>query len=120
MDDGWTRVIGRVVAIGISAVLGLAAWSAQTLPTGEPLAVESTALVPLGAEAALFVSGIRGHISIETRDERELRVVSREVGQDGADRPVGIWQDGQRMVIAPAPGDKGGPRYLHVEVPRRF
>lgn len=120
MADGRTNRIGVAISIGLVAVSARAAWAAPAPPSGEPLAVESTALVPLGSESLLSVTGVRGQISIETRDERELRVISRELGQNGADRPIGIWQNGQTMIVAPAPGDKGGPGFLHIEIPRRF
>jgi hypothetical protein len=110
------------VAVMIGALLSTGAYgaSAPTLPTGEPLAVEATALVPLDAESSLSIVGIRGQISIETRAERELRVISRGLGPDGPELPVGIWAAGSKLIVAPPPNDKGQERRVHVEVPTTF
>lgn len=88
------------------------------LPTGEPLAVDATALVPLDVETAVSIRGIRGQITISGISERELRVVSRQPGPTGAELPVGIWQSGTKLIVAPAPGNDGGERQLFVELPR--
>src|SRR6185436_16174258 len=56
----------------------------------------------------------------EGREERELRVISREPGPKGAELPVGIWQDGTTMVLALGPGAKDVPHALRIAVPRAF
>ena len=117
------RLQPRIVIATIAVTLGFALSTASEpakLPEGQPLAVEATALVPLDTESSLAVVGIQGQVSIESHDQRELRVISRTPGNDGADLPVGIWQVGQKLVIAPAPGEKRQERYLHVEVPANF
>lgn len=106
--------------IGAVAIADADATAAQTPPTGDPFAIEATALVPLDTESAVSIVGINGDLSISTRDERELRVVSRAPGPRGAEWPVGIWQDGPKLILGPAPGEKGGPRLLRVEVPKGF
>ncbi len=90
------------------------------VPAGPPLAVEATGLLPLENESTLTVSGIRGQVMIETRAERELRVVSRGPGDDAPEIPVGIWQSGTQLFVAPPPGDPGKERHVHIEVPYSF
>ena len=120
MGRGLRQGIGIAMMSGAVAFGAAGAAAAQAPPTGEPFAIESTALVPLDAESAVSISGIHGQITIMTRDERELRVVSRGPGPQGAELPVGMWQDGSKLIVAPAPGDKGGASQLRVEVPRGF
>jgi hypothetical protein len=117
-----SRTTTRVFAslLGTLAVGALAPARALTPPSGEPFAVEATALVPLDAESAVAIVGIKGRISVSTLDGRELRVVSRTLTEPATEQPVGIWQDGSRMIVAPEPGGKGAPRILHVEVPKTF
>ena len=117
--------LGLRLRLGVAATIGAvavvaAAGTAQAPPTGEPFAIESTALFPLDDESSLSIVGIRGQLSISTREERELRIVSRGPGARGAELPVGIWQDGSKLIVAPAPGDPGVASMLHVEVPKGF
>jgi hypothetical protein len=120
--------MGKAVMKGFALAMwigagGLAAGAGpapQASPRGEPLAIEATPLLPLDSESAISIVGIKGLIAIETRDERELRVVSREPGPEGGERTVGIWQEGSKLILAPAPGDMGGERQIRVEVPRSF
>ena len=111
----------RVAAmIGAVVIVAATATAAQAPPAGDPFAIESTALVPLDDELSISIVGIHGQITVSTRAERELRVVSRAPGSQGADLPVGIWQVGSKMIVAPAPGDPNGARMLNVEVPKGF
>lgn len=124
--------MGRVVGLPIRAlslVVTLVLWAgahAQTgvptpqLPQGEPLAVEASAIVPLESESAVSIVGIRGQIIVGTRDERELRAVSRLMGDKGGDLPVGIWQVGTKLIVSPPAGQPDTPRVLRVEVPKTF
>lgn len=104
--------------IGSVALDAAVAAAARELPTGEPFAVESAVIVPFEEVTAVSIVGIRGNISISTREKRELQVISRTNGPDGVESPVGIWQDGSRLIVAPAPGDSGGALRLDVEVPK--
>ncbi len=89
-------------------------------PTGEPFAIESSVLVPIEDQTAVSVVGIRGLVTISTTENRELRAISLTPGPEYADLPVGIWEDGSRLIVAPAPGDPGGARRLDIEVPTGF
>jgi DUF4097 and DUF4098 domain-containing protein YvlB len=102
------------------AIVVRGALSADGPPAGEPIAVEAAAIVPMTDESALSIVGLRGQITIEGREERELRVFSRELGPTGAELPVGIWQDGKTMILALAPGAKDVPHALRISVPRAF
>lgn len=120
MTRGGTHRIGAAATIVMATFVAARAASGPALPSGEPLAVESTALVPLDTESSISIAGIHGVISIATRDERELRVVSRLLGPQGGDSPVGIWQGESSLTVAPAPREKDVARLLSVEVPRGF
>ena len=93
---------------------------AQDRPQGEPMAVESTALVPLDTESAMAIVGIEGQILVSGGTARELRVVSRSASRHDEEIPVGIWQEGSRLVVAPPEGAPAGPRLLHVEIPENI
>jgi DUF4097 and DUF4098 domain-containing protein YvlB len=120
MREGLRHGIVAALALAIPALAATGARSASALPAGEPLAVEATPLLPIETESSLSIVGIRGQIGIEAGDGRELRVISRETGEQGKELPIGIWQEGSKLILAPAPGDKGGARMLRVEVPRDF
>ena len=100
-----------------SVAVGSAA-AADALPTGDPFAVEATVVVPLDEATAVSIVGLRGLLSISTREKRELRVISRAPGPAGAELPVGIWRDGARLIVAPAPGAADGVRRIEIEVPQ--
>jgi len=100
-----------------SVAVGSAA-AAEALPTGNPFAVESAVTAPLDDATAVSIVGLRGLLSISTREQRELRVSSRAPGPAGAELPVGIWRDGGRLIVAPAPGAPDGPRRIDLEVPQ--
>jgi len=68
----------------------------EAAPAGEPLSVDPTALLPLDDQSAVTIRGIRGQITVESIDARELRLVSRRPGPDGAELPVGLWQAGNK------------------------
>jgi len=104
--------------LALLASLAATAATPQVPPTGEPLAVEASAIVPLDNESSVSIQGFRGQLTLAICAERELRVISRLPGQDGAELPVGIWTDGSKLTVAPAPGAAGGERILHVEVPK--
>jgi len=104
--------------VGAVAVSSVAAAAGHAPPTGDPFSTESAVLVPLEDVSAISIVGIRGQILISTREKRELQVISRALGAEGAELPVGIWVDGGRLIVAPVPGDRGGPRVLDVEVPK--
>ncbi len=115
------RVRFRVATmIGAVAVSAAAAAAGHAPPIGEPFSIEPAVLVPIEDVSGVSIVGIRGQISISTRETRELQVISRALGADGAELPVGIWRDGGRLIVGPAPGDRGGPRLLDVEVPKGF
>jgi hypothetical protein len=122
MGDGTTV---RTVLLGIAALAAAllptaAGAEPPPLPSGEPLAVEASAIVPIDDETTLVVVGIVGQVKIEAGEQRELRVVAREPGLQGADRPIGIWQQGNKLIVAPAPTGAGGPMQVHIDVPRTF
>ena len=111
----WIAVmVGGLTVGSVLAAAGL------SLPTGEPFSVEPSVLVPIEDVSAVWIVGIRGQLSISTRETRELQVISLAPGAEGAELPVGIWRDGGRLIVAPAPGDRSGPRVLDVEVPKGF
>ena len=112
------RIAMMIGAVAVS-FLGVAA-AGLSLPTGEPFSVEPAVLVPIEDISAVWIVGIRGQLSISTRETRELQVISLAPGAEGAELPVGIWRDGGRLIVAPAPGDRSGPRVLGVEVPKGF
>ncbi len=99
------------VAVGSGA-------AADALPTGDPFAVESAVSVPFDEATAVSIVGLRGLVSISTGEKRELRVISRAPGPAGADLPVGVWRDGGRLIVAPAPGAPDGARRIEIEVPQ--
>ena len=109
---------------GVAAMLGwvgsgsAVAAALHALPTGEPFAVESSVIVPFDEATAVSIIGIRGRLSISTGEKRQLNVISRVPGPNGAKSPVGIWLDRSTLIIAPPPGDKGRARGIDVEVPR--
>jgi hypothetical protein len=111
----------RVILVLLGLALGgAAAASAPELPTSAPLAVEATALVPIDDESSVQILGVTGQIFVTGHDERELRVISRLPGPDGAELPVAIWQEGTKLVVGPPPGQAPRPGTLRVEVPRGF
>jgi DUF4097 and DUF4098 domain-containing protein YvlB len=120
MRDRVLSTIGPAAMIVAGTIVVRGALGADGPPTGEPIAVEAAALVPIDDEAALSIVGLRGQITIEGREERELRVISRELGPKGTELPVGIWQDGKTMILATAPGAKDVPHALRIVVPRAF
>jgi len=93
---------------------------AEAPPPGEPFAIESAALVPLDDESSVAIRGVHGRITVVTLEARELRVVSRRPGPQGAELPVGLWRVGNTFVVSAPPGDDGGERQLQVEVPATF
>jgi DUF4097 and DUF4098 domain-containing protein YvlB len=120
MRENAFRRIGLATTIVAGTIVARGALSAEGAPVGEPIAVEAAALVPLDEESTLSIVGLRGQITIEGREARELRVVSRELGPKGAELPVGIWQEGTTMILAAAPGAKDVPHALRISVPRTF
>ena len=117
--------LGWRAAAAAAAILA-AAWAAparaadEGAPAGEPLAVEATGLVPLDVESSVVVRGLHGLIRVAAIEERELRVVSRTAGANPVDAPVGLWQRGSRIIVAPPPGDDGRERQVRVEVPKNL
>jgi hypothetical protein len=87
-------------------------------PTGEPLAVEATGLVPLDVESSVVIRGLHGLISVGAIDARELHVISRTAGPTPVDAPIGIWQRGSKLIVAPPPDDDGKERQVRIEVPK--
>jgi DUF4097 and DUF4098 domain-containing protein YvlB len=112
--------IGVATVIVACAFVVAGAAPALSPPTEPPVAIEATALVPVDSESVLSIVGLHGQIAIGTHDDRDLRVISREPGPNGAELPVGIWQVGTTMVIALPPGDKGAARAVRIQVPRTF
>ena len=106
--------------IGAIAVVSDLAAAPRALPTGEPFSIEPVVLVPIDDQSALSIVGIRGLVTISMRDARELQVISLVPGVGGAELPVGIWQEGAKLIVAPVPGDPGRERRLDIEVPRGF
>jgi hypothetical protein len=111
-------MMALVATVGAAILASDPRVAADSLPAGNPLAVEATARVPLDVESALSIVGIHGQITVAPIAERELRVISRTTSEPGVDLPVGIWTAGSRLILAPAPGDAGAARRLHVEVPQ--
>lgn len=92
--------------------------AAQT-PEGEPLAVEAAAILPIDTESAVEVRDIQGQIRISSRPGAEMRILSR-LPDGSQDLPVGIWQVGSKLIVAPPAGQAPGTRALRLEVPPGF